>query len=474
MPTVNLMPIANDAPYFLPTGVAASGYKIFTYAAGTTTKTNTYTDSTGNTANANPIILNSSGYPAASGNVVGVWGIAGTSYKLVFAPSTDTDPPVASIWTRDNIALINDLTVTQAEWLTGPTPTYISATSFTLVGDQTGTWTIGRRIKATVTAGTVYGRITASAYTTLTTLTVQMDGTQALDSGLSAVSYALLASLVKSEPERIGTSSGTDTYTATVGITRLVIGDEYKITFTNSNLTTTPTLNLDSTGAKTIIRADGTAVQPGDVVGNRTVLWNGTSMVLLNPEPFTTGDVKLTFKTTADGGWVLMNDGTIGNAASAGTTRANADTVALFTLLWNNTANADCAVSTGRGANAAADYAANKTIALPKALGRALATYGTGAGLTARTLAHVVGSETLITGELPAHAHGAGTYTWPATDGAGAGSATRYGVVTPSASTGGGATNTDVPVSGSSGSTGSGTADSKMQPTVFLNTMIKL
>ena len=182
---------------------------------------------------------------------------------------------------------------------------------------------------------------------------------------------------------------------------------------------------------------------------------------------FTTGDVKLTLKTAADTGWVLMDDGTIGSGSSAGTTRANAATEDLFLLLWANTADADCAVSGGRGGSGAADFAANKTIALPKALGRALATYGTGSGLTARTLAHVVGSETLVTGELPSHTHGAGSFavTGLATGVAGAtGSSASGSVGDPFAGT----------VSGTSGSTGSGTADSKMQPTVFLNVMIKL
>jgi hypothetical protein len=119
---------------------------------------------------------------------------------------------------------------------------------------------------------------------------------------------------------------------------------------------------------------------------------------------WTTGDAKLTFKTTADSGWVMMDDGTIGDASSGATTRANADTSALFTLLWNNTLDANCAVSTGRGANAAADFAAHKTIALPKELGRSLAIAGSGSGLTARALASVVGTETktILAANLPA------------------------------------------------------------------------
>jgi hypothetical protein len=175
---------------------------------------------------------------------------------------------------------------------------------------------------------------------------------------------------------------------------------------------------------------------------------------------FTTGDVKLTLKTVADVGWVLMNDTTIGDASSGGTGRANADTSALFTLLWNNTADADCAVSTGRGGSAAADYAAHKTIALPKALGRALATYGTGVGLTARALAHVVGEEThvLITAEMPSHSHtpAAGTNFMTST---GAGQFV-------SGASGG--------ITGGTSSTGGDGPHNNMQPTLFLNTMIKL
>lgn len=91
---------------------------------------------------------------------------------------------------------------------------------------------------------------------------------------------------------------------------------------------------------------------------------------------WSTGDVKLSTKTAADGGWVLMNDGTIGNAASGATTRAHADTAALFTHLWTVAADKECPVSGGRGASAAADYAANKTLKLAEAVGRALAIYG--------------------------------------------------------------------------------------------------
>lgn len=78
-------------------GNPLSGGKLFTYAAGTTTKQATYTDSTGTTQNANPVILNSRGEAS-------VW-LASGGYKFVLSPSTDSDPPTNPIWTQDNIVV---------------------------------------------------------------------------------------------------------------------------------------------------------------------------------------------------------------------------------------------------------------------------------------------------------------------------------------------------------------------------------
>lgn len=64
-----------------------------------------------------------------------------------------------------------------AEWINlGDTPTYIGATSFSLVGDKTATYQVGRRIKAYgTTPFTIYGTISVSAYSSVTTVTVVWD-----------------------------------------------------------------------------------------------------------------------------------------------------------------------------------------------------------------------------------------------------------------------------------------------------------
>ncbi|WP_046865923.1 hypothetical protein [Microvirga massiliensis] len=85
---------------------------------------------------------------------------------------------------------------------------------------------------------------------------------------------------------------------------------------------------------------------------------------------FQTGDVLWLPRAGMRAGWVRDNGRTIGSAGSGATERANADTQALFEYLWLTYDNMICPVSGGRGATGAADFAANKTIALPDLRGR--------------------------------------------------------------------------------------------------------
>jgi hypothetical protein len=216
-----------------------------------------------------------------------------------------------------------------------------------------------------------------------------------------------------------------------------------------------------------------TLLDDTDAAAARATLGLGDAAVLNSSAFWSTGDVKITYKTSADAGWVFMNDGTIGNASSGGTTRANADTQALFVLLWTNTANAQCAVSGGRGSNALDDFNANKTIALPKVLGRALACFGSGSGLTARVLAEILGTETYTIAQANLPAVGlsfSANLTGPdpivsAADGA-------------STLVGGGSFNAhstnEFSVSGTTSNMGSGTAMTNKPPLTFANVMIKL
>lgn len=72
-------------------GAPLAGGLVYTYAAGTTTPLATYTDSSGGTANSNPIVLDSRGE-------ANIW-LSATTYKFKLCDSTNTE-----IWTVDNIA----------------------------------------------------------------------------------------------------------------------------------------------------------------------------------------------------------------------------------------------------------------------------------------------------------------------------------------------------------------------------------
>lgn len=92
---MNLSPLPVQK-FFDNDGRPLAGGKLFTYAAGTTTKLGTFTDAVPLGANTNPIILNFRGE-------ANIWLDPTLSYKFVLAPSTDTDPPTNPIWTVDRI-----------------------------------------------------------------------------------------------------------------------------------------------------------------------------------------------------------------------------------------------------------------------------------------------------------------------------------------------------------------------------------
>ena len=108
MPTVALCPVPK-LQFFDSNGDPLSGGKVFTYVVGTSTKKATYTDATGNSANTNPIILDSRGECSA-------WLLTDANYKFILSPSTDSDPPTAPLWTVDNFGFASptfqDVTVT--------------------------------------------------------------------------------------------------------------------------------------------------------------------------------------------------------------------------------------------------------------------------------------------------------------------------------------------------------------------------
>lgn len=120
--------------------------------------------------------------------------------------------------------------------------------------------------------------------------------------------------------------------------------------------------NLNMNGFK--IANVGTATDNGDII----TLGELNSKIETQGVP--AGSVYGFRRKSAPAGWVVENGGSIGNPASGATTRANDDTLALYTVLWSEFTNAELpiqtngGVATTRGGSAAADFAANKRMPL--------------------------------------------------------------------------------------------------------------
>lgn len=218
----------------------------------------------------------------------------------------------------------------------------------------------------------------------------------------------------------IGGTANAVTATATPALTgSLADGMRFTIIPTADN-TGAVTLAIGALSAVSVVDRDDNALSSGLWKSGRAMVveYDGTlgkfrvlEDISVASTGFSTGDVKLTIKTAADTGWVMMNDGTIGDGSSGASTRANSDTVNLFTLLYNNLSDTAAPLLTSAGASttraaqgsAATAYANHCRITLFKVLGRAIAGAGAGSGLTSRALGATAGAEThtLTTAELP-------------------------------------------------------------------------
>jgi hypothetical protein len=475
--------------FFDEEGVPLANGRVYTYAAGTTTPLATYTDQSGNTPNSNPVDLDSDG--GAS-----IW-FSG-SYKIDVKKLVNGSYVSLQGYPVDNVNIYDlldwsDLTATIAELNATDTSTLSKSANYTIalpdrgktiLCDATGGgFTIALPAAAQATNGfeitikktdvstnqitldgnaseTIEGRTTFLLYDQNDIVTLLCDGNNwRVKSGVIRGNTQLKSAAFSVAIDDINKTflcSASAAYAVTL-LSAVTAGDGFRVTFKKLNdefaVTLTPAGIETIDGQSTyILTADYQAI---------TIISNGSNWYIENENSagvFPTGWIHYTYATTPPAGWIYLNDGSIGSASSGATLRANADTLNLFTLLWNNVSNAYAPVSGGRGASAAADFAANKTLTLPPTEGRVLGVAGAGSGLTPRPLGAYVGEEThtLITSEMPSHTHG----TFYTTSQSGGGAAIDVVV-------GAGSTT-------ATSSTGGDGAHNNMQPTAFINAYIKL
>lgn len=320
---------------------------------------------------------------------------------------------------------------------------------------------------------------------------------------------------------------------------------------------------------KSILPPSGT-LQYIDEVGFGVILGGGSPSQgggFGGSTAFTTGDVKITFKSVPDPGWIIADDGSIGDSNSGATSRANADTINLFILFYAiaspmppqgvtitianpavftstshglmvgqrvnfaTTGALPTGISTGvsyyvlsagftanafqvstsvggppvattgtqsgshtvtpifqltlqdsagaiiaRGLDATTDYAAHRRMVIPRVLGRALCSAGTGIGLPARALGSALGTEgsTPTLANMVVHSHGSYGAPYPYLGSSGL---LFQGAVSPMVNPGGYISGNFLGAdyqSGATASAGGGEPFNTLQPSSFLNVMIKL
>lgn len=199
----------------------------------------------------------------------------------------------------------------------GYTPTYVSATSFTVTGDKTSTYTVGRRLKLTgTTPFTVYATITASVFSTVTTITVVNDS-GSLDNTLATVAVGSKTSN-PSTPRKAydyaTTTGSSNAYVLTLSPPLHAHITGYPIPIkTNFGNTASATININGLGAVTLKKNGSKDLASGDIPSGweGIIAYDGTNYQILSPiydreviaiavsdetTAITTGTAKVTFR----------------------------------------------------------------------------------------------------------------------------------------------------------------------------------
>jgi hypothetical protein len=163
------------------------------------------------------------------------------------------------------------------DWLNfGDTPAYVSATQFTVPGNLTSRYVVGRRVRASVTAGTIYGTIGVSAFTSLTTVTVTWDS-GSLDSGLSEVNVGSLNPAAISIPSSWTMYGPGQAGNLTFSISDTGNPNGVNIKFTGSGVNPTKYMRVQGGNLILLNSAGNTSLLTLDDSGNLTAAANITA-----------------------------------------------------------------------------------------------------------------------------------------------------------------------------------------------------
>ena len=311
-------PQVNDDGTFLVSGL------IWFYEAGTTTPVAAYQNEAGTVAWPNPIQLNARGETGGE-----IWLTSGQAYKMILE-----NPPYYGsahgqiISEFDNVSGVNDVqpSLVTSNWVafTG-TVGGASATAFYTDGDTMNIFQNNRRVKIVSDSGTIYGRVSSTAYN------LGLDQTQVtcvLDSGscvgTSAVSYGVIETDPSSIPVAViaGTASAASTNdiyiswtgsAAELGIDNATYSD-WPITITQTDfaaLTVAGDTVLTDASIPATIAATGALSLP-TAAGNLLVKWGTATIAATNTtvtyaSVFPTGTLAVYLQSVNSGGTVTSH-----------------------------------------------------------------------------------------------------------------------------------------------------------------------
>lgn len=185
--SVSLCPTPRFKAFYPGTGIPLAGGYLYTVLPGTavvfgappTYPMATYTDSTGGTANTDPIVLDSNGE-------ADVW-LTGYTKLVLYDINGNL------IWSKDNVSSMpNEVPSTLQFIVQSVAPLYVGPTQFSMVGNFLSIFSVGTVVQATVTSGYIYGYVSAvSMGGGVTTVTVNWISTT-LDSSVSVVASGII------------------------------------------------------------------------------------------------------------------------------------------------------------------------------------------------------------------------------------------------------------------------------------------
>lgn len=327
MPNVSISPVFNGFQFFDNNGDPLSGGKLFQYEAGSSSiQQTTYTDDTGTTPNANPIVFDSSGRIMTD-----LWLEDGLAYNLVVTLADGT----TVLEGVDNVIGVVASTPggggggSAAIWnVTVDAPSFVSPTQFALPGNYSVEFAVGNRARVEVSAGNyVYGTVSAVVTGGGNTQVTIVTDSGVVSSGLVSVAWSSLTSSGRtvdaagvayntpstysdnktvgfqlktviasnttlnakfSSTQLVHTASGTDNYVVTLSpaITNYSVDSIWMIKFSNASTGGACTLNINGVGAVPL-----RSWQSSGTLGNQTiragqisqVAYSGTEFILLDP-----------------------------------------------------------------------------------------------------------------------------------------------------------------------------------------------